>query len=119
MNGLNEKTIKGTDSAWKTPGPAHYSDCIEQHYKRIPGSKIHKDTRKSFFLKTSVSGNPEPGNYPKAGFEKLNAMPKYSFGKSQRDQALARGPPGPGAYNYINQVGNHNDTHMTNQSQKF
>jgi len=82
MNGINEKVIKGTDSSWPTPGPGNYDDCINLHYKKIPGSKIHKDPRKSFFLKTSVTGNPDPGNYEKAGFAKLNAVPKYSFGKS-------------------------------------
>jgi hypothetical protein len=77
VSGTNEKTIKGTDSSWATPGPGLYSDCIQQHYNKIPGSKIHKDSRKSYFLKTSVTGNPEPGVYPKDGFEKLNAKPSY------------------------------------------
>lgn len=49
-----------------------------------------------------MTGNPDAGNYDKQGFEKLNQVPKYSFGKSQRDVPLSRGPPGPGAYNYIN-----------------
>jgi hypothetical protein len=65
-------------------------------------------------LKTSVSGNPDPGNYEKVGFTKVNANPKFSFGKSQREIPLRRGPPGPGAYNYINQVGNDNDGHLVN-----
>ena len=82
MSGLNEKTVKGTDRSWCTPGPGDYSDCIQQHYNKLPGSKIHKDNRLSYFLKTSVSGNPEPGVYEKDGFEKLNAQPKYSIGKS-------------------------------------
>ncbi len=82
MSGVNEKFVKGTDRAWKTPGPGNYENCIQKHYVTIPGSKIHKDQRKSYFLKTSVSGNPDPGNYEKVGFTKVNANPKYSFGKS-------------------------------------
>lgn len=74
--------MKGTDNSWLTPGPGNYDDCISQHYGSIPGSKINKDARKSFFLKTTVSGNPEPGKYEKAGFTKLNSVPRYSFGKS-------------------------------------
>lgn len=117
MNGINEKWVKGTDRNFTIPGPGNYDDCITQHYKSIPGSKIHKDARLSYFLKTSISGNPDPGNYEKKGFEKLNYYPKYSFGKEQRDVPLPRGPPGPDAYDYINQVGNHNDCHMTNTKQ--
>lgn len=49
-----------------------------------------------------MSGNPDAGNYEKPGFDKLNARPSFSVGKSQRDVPLPRGPPGPGAYNYIN-----------------
>ena len=119
MNGLNENVVKGAESSWITPGPGNYDDCITQHYSSIPGSKIHKDARKSYFLKTSVSGNPDPGNYEKDGFAKLNKIPQYSFGKSQRDVPLRRGPPGPGAYNYINQVGNMNDCHMINSTQEL
>lgn len=43
VNGTNEKMVKGTDSSWPTPGPGLYDDCVKQHYKKIPGSKIHKD----------------------------------------------------------------------------
>jgi len=89
---------------------------IEKHYTTIPGSKIHKDNRKSYFLKTSLSGNPDPGNYEKNGFAKLNAVPQYSFGHEQRDVPLPRGPPGPGQYNFISQVGNNNDCHMMNSN---
>lgn len=45
MNGINEKQVKGTDSAWQQPGPGNYDDCIKLHYSSIPGSKIHKDNR--------------------------------------------------------------------------
>lgn len=102
MNGINDKQVAGSAASFPTPGPGNYEDCIQQHYSKIPGSKINKDERKSFFLKTSVSGNPDPGNYEKAGFDKLNANPKFAFGKSKRDEPMARGPPGPGQYNYIN-----------------
>ena len=54
------------------PGPGAYSDMRELHYSSIPGSKMGKDNRNSFFLKTTVSGNPEPGLYEKAGFAKVN-----------------------------------------------
>lgn len=89
---------------------------IVRHYATIPGSKIHKDLRKSYFLKTSVTGNPDAGNYEKPGFTKLNAIPSFSVGKAKRDVPLPRGPPGPGAYKYINQVGNMNDLHITNSN---
>ena len=82
ISGLNKKFIEGTESKFKQPGPGTYEDCIALHYKSIPGSKINKDKRNSFFLKTSVTGNPDPGNYEKDAFTKLNAIPMYSFGKS-------------------------------------
>ena len=71
---------------------------IKTHYASIPGSKIGRDNRASFFLKTSVSGNPEPGNYNKPGFAHVNHQPKFSFSKSSRPEARKRGPPGPGEY---------------------
>lgn len=74
-----------------------------------------REERKSFFLKTTVSGNPDAYALPGA----FNQLPKYSFGKSVRDEALPRGPPGPGAYNYINQVGNANDCDLINASQRY
>jgi len=116
-SGVNEKFVNGTERSFTIPGPGNYENCIPQHYSSIPGSKIHKDPRKSYFLKTSVSGNPDPGNYEKDGFTKLNANPKFQFGKEQRDVPLPKGPPGPGTYDYINQVGNNNDCHMTNSKQ--
>jgi len=101
-SGVNEKFVNGTDSSFTIPGPGNYENCIPQHYSSIPGSKIHKDSRKSYFLKTSVSGPQDAGKYEKNGFEKLNANPKFAFGQEKRDVPLPRGPPGPGAYNYIN-----------------
>ena len=114
ISGVNNKFVKGTDASWPTPGPGNYENCIDQHYATLSGSKIHKDRRHSYFLKTTVTGNPDAGNYEKSGFAQLNSIPKYSFGKSKRDEALPRGPPGPGAYGFINQVGNDNDFHLTN-----
>jgi hypothetical protein len=35
-------------------------------------------------LKTSVSGNPDAGNYEKKGFGKIDDNPQFSFGKSGR-----------------------------------
>lgn len=102
MSGINEKFVKGTDRNFTIPGPGNYENCIDQHYRSIPGSKIHKDQRKSYFLKTASTGVPAGCNYEKPNFEKLNYFPKYSFGKEQRDVPLPRGPPGPGMYEYIN-----------------
>ena len=101
MSGYCDRKVKGTDNSWAGPGPGNYDDCIDLHYKSIPGSKMGKDARKSYFLKTTVSGNPDAGNYNIPGFKKLNGSASYSFGKSKRDEPLPCGPPGPGAYNYI------------------
>jgi len=59
----------------------------------------------SFFLKTSVSGNPEPGLYEKPGFATVNHYPKFSFSKSCRPVAHNRGPPGPGQYEAAQHLG--------------
>ncbi len=69
MRGINEVTVKGSENSWLTPGPGEYENMIHRHYLKIPGSKmLEREQRKSFFLKTTVSGNPDPGNYEKPGF---------------------------------------------------
>ncbi len=115
---MNEKIVPGSISSWPTPGPGNYENPNELHYKKISGSKIGKDGRSSFFLKTSVTGTPDAGNYEKPGFATINANPKFSIGKSLRDLPSEGRPSsvGPGSYNYINQVGNANDYHLANLS---
>ncbi len=56
-------------------------------------------------MKTSVSGNPDAGNYEKKGFGKIDDNPQFSFGKSGRPEALRRGPPGPGEYEVRPKIG--------------
>ena len=56
-----------------------------------------KDSRKSYFLRTTVSGNPEPGVYEKKGLGEQNYEPKYAFGRSEYPRPkTGKGPPGPG-----------------------
>lgn len=43
----------------KTPGPGAYDDMREVHYNCLTGSAIGRDKRNSYFLKTTVSGNPD------------------------------------------------------------
>lgn len=118
IRGFNDAKIKGTEKSWLTPGPGEYEDMIYRHYLKIRGSKmLEREKRKSFFLQTSVSGNPDPGNYEKPGFQQLNSVPKYSFPKGSREPPLSEGPPGPGAYNFIQQVGNMNDGRLSNKIQ--
>ena len=73
IRGINETVPKAQrEKELNTPGPGAYSSMIQTHYTSIPGSKCGRDNRKSYFLKTSVSGNPEPGNYEKPGFCQIN-----------------------------------------------
>lgn len=65
MSGVSDKFVRGTDRAYNTPGPGEYSSSDLQHYKSIPGGKITKGPRKSYFLKTTVTGNPDAGRYEK------------------------------------------------------
>jgi len=67
-----------------TPGPGSYSATTKPHYSSLVGSKIGSASRKSFFLTTGASGKPDPGNYNKLGFGKIDSNPRYSFGKSSR-----------------------------------
>lgn len=101
MQGPTDKVVNGTEGSWLNPGPGHYDGPDQRYYKYLKGTKMSQtEARKSFFLKTTVSGNPDAGKYNIPG--SFNAQPKFSFGKSVRDEPLPRGPPGPGAYNYIN-----------------
>ncbi len=96
--------MSGSLSSWPTPGPGNYENLDDLHYTKISGSKIGKDNRQSFFLRTTVSGTPDAGNYEKPGFATVNANPKFSIGKSLRDlpSDSKPGAVGPGSYNYIN-----------------
>jgi len=76
LTGISHSTIDRT-----TPGPGSYNSSDQLHYKTLTGSKMGKDKRRSFFLQTSITGNPDSGLYEKHGFEKLNTK-TFSFGKS-------------------------------------
>ena len=76
LGGLSSFTLDKT-----SPGPGSYNNSDQLHYNKMPGSKIGKDRRESFFLKTTVTGKPDGGLYEKPGFEKLNSR-TFSFGKS-------------------------------------
>jgi hypothetical protein len=45
------------------PGPGSYGDMRSLYYQTLPGSKIGKDNRKSYFLKSASYEKPGPGNY--------------------------------------------------------
>lgn len=98
MSGINNSGPTRGNKRPASPGPGSYENADSLHYKKMPGSKIGKDKRESFFLKTTVTGTPDAGLYNKPGFDKLNRS-TFSFGKSSRPPVLARGPPGPGEYN--------------------
>ena len=57
MSGKNEFPMK------LTPGPGTYGDMINLHYSTLQGSKMGKDDRKSYFLKSSSHEKPGPGSY--------------------------------------------------------
>ena len=96
MNNVQPKSARQKEL--NPPGPGAYEDMRQLHYSRLPGSKVGSDHRNSYFLRTSLSGNPEPGVYNKPGLGEKNNQPKFSFSRSSRPQALCRGPPGPGEY---------------------
>ena len=60
----------------------------------------YKQERSPYFLKTTVSGNPD-AKYELQSFEKLNQNPKFSFGKSDRFEKDIGHSVGPGQYDYI------------------
>ena len=68
-----------------SPGPGYYEDMRQSHYNRLSGSKMGKDSRKSFFLFDSTYKNPHPDRYMKIEFadSRLGA-PNYGFGSSKR-----------------------------------
>lgn len=68
----SQKTLKYTMSAKLdgsvspeklTPGPGAYGDERTLYYQTLPGSKMGKDNRKSYFLKSASYEKPGPGNY--------------------------------------------------------
>jgi hypothetical protein len=73
----SEKTLKysmsgkqdGNISPEKlTPGPGAYSDMRNLYYSTLPGSKIGRDDRRSYFLKSASYEKPGPGNYKTISF---------------------------------------------------
>lgn len=74
----------------------------DSYYKRIPGSKIGSDTRKSQFLRTAAYDKPPPGQYKTISFVDRQAAPKFGFGTSKREKDYLSStisvPPGPGHY---------------------
>lgn len=87
-----------------TPGPGTYSDMINLHYSTLQGAKMGRDDRKSYFLKSSSSEKPGPGEYVQPTFTEKSQAPKFRFGSSTRekDYLSLKGKatvPGPGAYN--------------------
>lgn len=60
MSGKHETNVSPNKV---TPGPGNYSDMRALYYQTLPGSKIGRDTRKSYFLKSASYEKPGPGNY--------------------------------------------------------
>lgn len=80
MSGKNDAPMK------LTPGPGTYSDMINLHYSTLPGSKMGRDDRKSYFLKSSSHEKPGPGEYVAPCFTEKSQAPKYRFGSSTREK---------------------------------
>ena len=70
----------------RTPGPGFYNNTKNNYYKQIPGSKIGKDTRNSFFLRTSSTGMPGSGTYIGDGSSVRKSAPSFGFGTSAREK---------------------------------
>ena len=62
------------------------------YYQTLPGSKIGKDDRQSYFLKTQ-SYVPGPGNYSTTGFTEKSTAPKFGFGSSVREKDYKKDSP--------------------------
>ena len=50
ISGINDSVPKRGKRDESTPGPGSYENADTLHYKKISGSKIGKDSRKSYFL---------------------------------------------------------------------
>ena len=84
-----------------TPGPGTYDDMRSLYYQTLPGSKIGRDNRKSYFLKSASSEKPGPGNYASTCFTEKSEAPKFGFGSSVREKDYIKNggsPVGPGKY---------------------
>jgi hypothetical protein len=98
MSGKNEFPSK------LTPGPGTYGDMINLHYSTLPGAKMGRDDRKSYFLKSSSHEKPGPGEYVAPCFTEKSQAPKFRFGSSTREKDYLgqKGSkimgPGPGNY---------------------
>jgi hypothetical protein len=85
------------------PGPGQYDDKISLHYSTLPGAKMGRDSRQSYFLKSSSHEKPGPGDYDKPSFTEKNFAPKFKFGSSSREKDYLSlksrlALPGPGNY---------------------
>lgn len=89
-----------------TPGPGTYSDMRNIYYSTLPGSKIGRDDRRSYFLRSASHEKPGPGNYTTIGFTEKSQAPKFGFGSSTREKDYLKvkmvggkvGTPAPGNY---------------------
>lgn len=101
MSGKNEH---GNSPLKSVPGPGTYTDTRQQHYQTLPGSKMGRDDRKSYFLKSASHEKPGPGNYQTISFTQNSQAPKFGFGSSVRekdyikDNVAKPNVPGPGKY---------------------
>lgn len=102
MSGKNE--FGSMSNKKLTPGPGAYEDMRKTYYKTLPGSKMGNDSRQSYFLKSSASEKPGPGNYELPCFTAKSEAPRFGFGSSVRDKDYTKSsgkaafPPGPGRY---------------------
>ena len=82
-----------------SPGPGAYKDVRDRYYKEIPGAKMGKDERKSFFLQTASSDKPAPSKYKQKSHITANSAPRYGFGTADRERNYFNSfhtLPGPG-----------------------
>lgn len=70
----------------QTPGPGAYKDERSLYYSTLPGSKMGRDSRKSYFLKSANFNKPGPGNYSTVSFTDKSEAPKFGFGSSMREK---------------------------------
>lgn len=82
-----------------TPGPGTYVGVKDRYYSNIPGSKVGKDDRKSYFLRSQSYDKPEPGKYQTISFTQKSDAPKHSFSKAARERnyfnSFSAIPPAP------------------------
>ena len=65
MSGKHESNLSPNKL---TPGPGAYSDMRTLYYSTLPGSKMGRDDRRSYFLKSASYEKPGPGNYQTISF---------------------------------------------------